>query len=65
MDSDDEWGILHCAVLKGDQVLSHCSSVEGNFLEFSRTVLEKSDNLSRDKATYASGKSAAVAYRAR
>ena len=65
MASEDDWGILHCSVLKGDQILSHCSSVEGNFIEFSRTILEKSDNLTRDKATYASGKSAAFAHHAR
>ena len=53
-------GILYCAVLREDQVLSQTSSINGNFLEFSRKVLEKSDNSSaprHDKATYASGKS--------
>ena len=59
MASDNE-GILYCSVLKGDQVLSHNSSVDGNFLEFSRKVLEKSANSSDDKATFASGKSVLV-----
>ena len=49
-------GILFCSVLRGDQVLSHYSSVDGNFIEFSRKVLERSDNASSDKATYTSGK---------
>lgn len=50
-------GILYCSVLKGDRVLAQSSSVKGNFLEFSRRVLEQSDNSPhRDKATYASGK---------
>ena len=54
--ADENEGILFCSVLKGDKVLSHYSSVGGNFIEFSRKVLEKSDNTSRDKATYTSGK---------
>lgn len=57
MASEDD-GILYCSVLRGDQVLSQYSSVDGNFWEFSHRVLEASDNLTRDKATYASGKSA-------
>jgi len=51
-------GIMYCLVFREDQVLSQGSSVKGNFLEFSRKVLEKSANSSRrDKETYASGKS--------
>ena len=51
-------GILFCSVMRGDQLLSHCSSVDGNFIEFTQKILEKSDNASREKATYAIGKSA-------
>ena len=55
-------GILFCSVLKGDKVLSHYSSVDGNFIEFSRKVLEKANNTSRDKATYTSGRLAFAEY---